>query len=367
MITSNWPVGWVAHLVIAFSFFGTLSFLLVYPLRDEEANPWVKLYSRLFYLLLVPLIVLLYVSIFKRIDMYGVTVERYLVVLLAVWLSFIAVFFIMTSGKRIWVIPLSLCAIVMLSTFGPWGAFAVSYHSQITELTALLDSNHVTVNEKVDTTCMHDVTAEDYERIESIVSYINQMHGHKKLQSYFDQDFDSMIAPKDADAHNADLAVLEMLHIKKVETRGGGSFLMKYGINDKMMLNSEGYDYVTEFPRADYDKDDDTTIDFLVEADTVHLACSATKGRFELTYRDFEPLVLDLKVLYASLPSYEDLEMTPNRMTTIADHPKWKAKLVFSSLKISREKGNTKLVAAEGVLMLRFTGETDHAANRVSE
>jgi hypothetical protein len=32
LITTQWPVGWVAYLVIAFSIFGILSFLLIYPL-----------------------------------------------------------------------------------------------------------------------------------------------------------------------------------------------------------------------------------------------------------------------------------------------------------------------------------------------
>ena len=54
-------------------------------------------------------------------------------------------------------------------------------------------------------------------------------------------------------------------------------------------------------------------------------------------------------------------------MTILADHPKWKAKLILSSLEISREKGTPNLIAAKGVLMLRFTQETDHAATQVSE
>jgi hypothetical protein len=369
VVTSDWPVGWVANLVIAFSIFGILSFLLIYPLRNDASNAWVKFYSRLFYFLLAPLIVLLYVSIFKRIDMYGFTVERYLVVLLAVWLSFVAVFFILTSGKQIWVIPLSLCAFVMAATFGPWGSFAVSYRSQIHELTTLLDRNQVTVNGKVDTTRVHDVKADDYGRIESIVRYINGMHGPKQLQYLFDQNVDSVIAKKDvkdAGVRSADLAVLDMLHMKRVETDSDLPYSSSYGIIDKVMMNSEGYDFVARFTRADYHENSDSTINFIVEADTVHLSCSATKGSFELTFRDYEPLVLDLTALYASLPGHENLELTPQRMTIIAENPMWKAKLVFSFMEIHHEKGKTKLVMAAGVLMLKFTGATVPAATQVS-
>ncbi len=370
LITSVWPVGWVANLVIAFSIFGILSFLLVYPLRNDASNTWVNFYSRLFYFLLVPLIVLLYVSIFKRIDMYGVTVERYLVVLLAVWLSFIAVFFILTSGKQIWVIPLSLCVVVLLATFGPWGAFAVSQRSQINELAILLESNHITVKGKVDTAGMHDVKAEQYDRIQSIVGYINEMHGHRALQLFFDQNIDSLIAQKDAkDAghHYAGTAVLEILHIHRVESDEGGPIMLAYGMVDNVMLSSAGYDFVMNFPRQDYDKNAVTSLDFTVKADTVHLTYAPAMERLELTSGDDAPLVFDLKNLLASLPSHEDLEITPDRMTIMAENPNWKAKLVLSSLEISREKGETKLVAAEGVLMLGFTGMTDPTMNRVRQ
>ncbi len=370
LITADWPVGWVANLVIAFSIFGILSFLLIYPLRNDEATPWVKFYSRLFYFLLVPLIALLYVSIFKRIGMYGVTVERYYVVLLAAWLSFIAGYFILTSGKRIRVIPLSLCVIVLFSLFGPWGAFAISRESQIAELAALLDSNHILVNGKVDSTKTHEVRAEDYDRIESIVNYLGQMHGRKSLQLFFDQNIDSVMAQHHVDEYLTQprgLDILRAMKVERIDSGNGSPTLLSYGTKDRVMLSSEGYDLVTEFPRADYSGNGDTTTAFLVEADTVHMAFSAAQESFELTYRDYEPLVLDLKELLASLPNHRDLERTADRMTILADHPKWKAKLILSSLEISREKGTPNLIAAKGVLMLRFTQETDHAATQVSE
>ncbi len=370
LITSNWPVGWVANLVIAFAIFGILSFLLVYPLRDDKSNAWVKFYSRLFYYLLVPLIALLYVSIFKRIDMYGVTVERYLVVLLAVWLSFVAAYFILTSGKRIWIIPLSLCVAITISTFGPWGAFAISHCSQIGELTALLESDRVIVNGKVDTTSTHDVKSEDYERIGSIVRYINDIHGHERLQLFFDQSIDSVIARKNAEddnVYNSNSAVLEMLRIQRVDTGEGEVVFLTYGINYHVMLNTDGYDLVTAISRVDFYKSGDSTSEYLVGADTVQIVYSPAIESIELRYRDYEALVLDLKSLYASLPNDADSELPHHRLTLLDEHPKWRAKLVFSSLEISREKNTTGLVAAEGILMLSFNQETTRAARRLSE
>jgi len=356
VITSNWPVGWVAYLVLAFSIFGILSFLLVYPLRNDDENPWVRFYSRLFYFLLIPLIVMLYISIFKRVDEYGITVARYYVMLLAVWLTFIAAYNILTGGKRIQVIPLSLCIIGLISTFGSWGAFAVSHDSQIDELTALLESNHVLVNGKVDTSSTHDVKAEDYDRIESVVGYIEEFHGHKELQSFFVQDIDSvnaLRAPEGGIGHIANLAIIDILHIQRAKSEAGISY-MSYLVKEKMMLNSAGYDFITELGRSDYGKNSDTTTNFIVGVDTVQVFYSAQQKNYVLMCRDFESITLDLNGVIAALPHHEDTETSPDLLTTIAGNSQWKAKLVLRTLNISRENGESKIERADGVLMIAF-------------
>jgi len=356
VITSNWPVGWVAYLVLAFSIFGILSFLLVYPLRNDDENPWVRFYSRLFYFLLVPLIVMLYISIFKRIDEYGITVARYYVMLLAVWLTFIAVYNIFTGGKRIRVIPLSLCLIGLLSTFGSWGAFAVAHNSQINELATLLESNQVLVNGRVDSASSHDVKAEDYDRIESIVGYIEVFHGHKNLQTFFVQDIDSLNAlraPEGGFGHSANLAIIEMLHIQRAESEVGISY-MSYLVTEKVMLNAAGYDFITELRRSDYGKNSDTTTNFIVGVDTVQVLYSAQQKNYVLMCRDFESITLDLNGVIAALPHHQDTETSPDLLTTIAGNSQWKAKLVLRTLDISRENGESKIERADGVLMIAF-------------
>lgn len=370
LLTSVWPVGWVANLVIAFSIFGILSFLLIYPLRNDEANPWVKTYSRLFYFLLVPLIVLLYVSIFKRINMYGITVERYFVVLLAVWLSFIAGYFILTSGKRIRVIPLSLCIITLLATFGPWGAFAVSRESQINELSALLESNQILVKGKVDATRTHEVKFEDYERIESIVGYLNEMHGYRSLQLFFAQNLDSVVAKAQTDTYSAydrKNKVLEIMKLERLAGEDGASSNMSFGIKDNVLIHSEGYDFFGEVSRFYYDKERDTQIEFYVEPDTVRLASATNSSKITLTYRDLDSLTFDINVLLDSLPGFRSMDLSPEELTTASENSQWKAKLVLRSLEVSKEKGEWRIDEMRGTLMVRFLDAAKEAGRPVSQ
>ncbi|MBC7654700.1 MAG: DUF4153 domain-containing protein, partial [Oligoflexus sp.] len=99
------PNSSVAILILGYAVFGILSILLVHPLRNEEDNKWIQLFSKSFYLLMLPLLLLLAVSIIKRISDYGITESRYLIIVLALWLTFITLYFLIKGREQIRVIP----------------------------------------------------------------------------------------------------------------------------------------------------------------------------------------------------------------------------------------------------------------------
>jgi hypothetical protein len=68
-ILINWelPRGWVSYLILIYSVVGILALLLVHPLKEESAKSWVKVFSKIFYYTLIPLLVLLFVAIFTKI------------------------------------------------------------------------------------------------------------------------------------------------------------------------------------------------------------------------------------------------------------------------------------------------------------
>lgn len=364
VITSNWPVGWVGYMVIAFAVFGILSFLLIYPLRDDETNPWVKFYSRLFYFLLIVPIVLLFTAIYKRINQYGITEERYFVLVLAFWLSFITLYFIVTNGKNIRIIPLSLCLVVFLSSFGPWGAFSVSHNSQFNELTILLDSNHVLINGKVDTSKTHDMQSKDYERANDIVRYITSMHGNEKLQNIFFVNLDSLIAADkkvDSTSRGENNLILDLLRLNKIEDVDSDAGIY-YRIKNLPMLNSSGYDFTRDFEI--YNRDDKYSVDFSAGADSVELIYYSETGLIILSARSFEPHEFNLNNLLDSLPQSDDDEFSQGLLSLDNDNMQWKAKIIFRSISLSMDKGKPKLNSASGTLLLRIN---DAGENEVGE
>lgn len=152
-IVINWelPRGWVSYLVLAYSIVGILALLLVYPLKEEKAKSWVKIFSKLFYYTIIPLIVLLFTAIFTRILEYGYTEPRYFVLLLALWLLTVVIYFVLNKKASIKFIPISLFAFGVFSLLFPYlNAFSVAKRSQQNQLIMLLDKNKLLLNNKID-------------------------------------------------------------------------------------------------------------------------------------------------------------------------------------------------------------------------
>lgn len=130
LITSQWPNGWIGWLVSSVAATGILSLLLIHPVRDQAQHQWVRTYARWFYVAMLPSIGMLLAAIGKRIAQYGITEDRYFLLVLALWLAGVAVTFIVRRNADLRVIPISLCAIALVTMLGPWGAYAASMRSQ---------------------------------------------------------------------------------------------------------------------------------------------------------------------------------------------------------------------------------------------
>ncbi|MBA5628624.1 DUF4153 domain-containing protein [Moheibacter lacus] len=154
-ILINWelPRGWVSYLILAYSIVGILALLLVHPLKEEKAKSWVKIFSKVFYFTLIPLVVLLFVAIFTRVLEYGYTEPRYFVLLLAIWLMSVVLYFIFKKNPTIKFIPISLFSFGLFALVFPYfNSFSVAKRSQKNELEKILNENNLLVDGKIDFT-----------------------------------------------------------------------------------------------------------------------------------------------------------------------------------------------------------------------
>ncbi|MCZ2085892.1 MAG: DUF4153 domain-containing protein [Flavobacteriales bacterium] len=152
-ILINWelPRGWVSYLILAYSVVGILAILLVHPLKEDSTKSWVRIFSKIFYYTLAPLIILLFVAIFTRILEYGYTEPRYFVLLLALWLTSVVLYFIFIRKQTIKFVPMSLFVFGLFSlTFPYLNTFSVAKRSQKNELLTTLNQKNILENGMID-------------------------------------------------------------------------------------------------------------------------------------------------------------------------------------------------------------------------
>jgi hypothetical protein len=134
----------------------------------------------------VPLAMMFY-AIFIRIGNYGLTVRRYFVVALGIWVLFNMIYLIMSQKKVNQVIVLSAIIVMVLSMYGPLGAYPMSIWHQNTRFESLLNENHMLVDGSI----VKNVTInkEQKEEIINQLEYFDRQHELSDLK-VLPKDFD---------------------------------------------------------------------------------------------------------------------------------------------------------------------------------
>ncbi len=213
----DWPQGWVSKLILGFSGTGLFTLLLLHPLQDRMESVWVRRISRWFFVVLIPLIAMLFPAVARRISQYGITEGRYLALALGAWLTLVVFYFLTIRSKDIRFIPLSLCAGTLIICSGPWGIFSVAERSQAARLEFLATKNHILVDGKIQKAGA-PLSLLDTREISSILDYLRTMHGFESIQPWFGTSLrsDSIISGTN---FKSAAAVAEMMGIEFTLTR----------------------------------------------------------------------------------------------------------------------------------------------------
>jgi len=201
----KWPKGIVSYLVACVAVLGILTLLLIHPYAKQKGNEWIQKFSRIYYALLIPLVVLMFIAVGMRVSDYGITISRYAILLIGVWLMIVSIYFLLAK-QNIKFIPTSLAAILLLSTFGFWGMFSVSERSQVNRLKSILENTGVLADGKIlnevafssnfsRATYPNDKKLSDslHQEVYSILNYLDDFHGFSSLDDLFKQNADSVI------------------------------------------------------------------------------------------------------------------------------------------------------------------------------
>ena len=259
LITWDLPNGGVAYMVTAFGCIGTISYLASYPLHNNKEI--INSFSRYFFKILLLPLILLAVAIGVRMYQYGITEERYAILLCFIWLTMSAFFVIIKSGTDAPKFILSSIVILLfIALVGPLSAFNVSAFSQINRLESILEKNQILVNNKIHKTTQV-LSRADRISISSIIGYIINTKKIHLIKPWFANLPNSHIN-KENKYYSEELIVQDIGigYIKPYDrARDEDSYSFSFE-NDwlKPYLDISGYNYIInigDYGYADFTKD----------------------------------------------------------------------------------------------------------------
>ncbi|MGI6627942.1 MAG: DUF4153 domain-containing protein [Bacillota bacterium] len=226
LITRQWPVGLVSHLVLWYSVASTAILYFVWPLTSD--NKWAEAFSRYFKKAVIPLLAMMFFSIGIRIKFYGITENRYYVLALGMWVLGSMIYLNLAREKRSVILPISLAVVVALSVIGPWSSFAVSKWSQNRRLERLCAQHGMISDGSIIPSSQ--VTQADQKEIVAILQYFARYHDLSDVRllpqgfalaqfeqvfgfSYADADFPRPVKTMHYDASNLAMDISEYQHL----------------------------------------------------------------------------------------------------------------------------------------------------------
>ncbi|QLH47299.1 MAG: DUF4153 domain-containing protein [Bacteroidota bacterium] len=123
VITRELPDGTVCIPILIYAGLGILAYLLTYPMQHDPTEIIARIFTRNFFYVLIPLLVIYFLAIVLRIKPYGITEDRYFILAIGIWLSFISIYLITTRQKNIVLIPVSLFIVLLLVPLVPGECF----------------------------------------------------------------------------------------------------------------------------------------------------------------------------------------------------------------------------------------------------
>ena len=353
----NLPKGWVSQLVLWFSVVGILSLLLLHPLRERTESKWIKVFSKWFFRMLLPLLGMLFVAIWVRIADYGITEFRYYVMAMAIGLALVVFYFIFSKAKDIRIIPMVVFAIAMLSAFGPWGAFAVSKASQQNRMEAILIENEVLVDGKV-APVETELTFEGQKDLSSIASYLIETHGIKSFERWFD---DSTLASLDTFVTNyqarelANLMGFEYVHYRY---NSGGREWVFLDTEGEIATIITGYDYFLDFDRDNLNNNDYDYI-YNFNDDTFQIKFSSEESilrLFSLNGQEQAGLIAEIELeapVAALMKKYPSGKVAKDEFTFEHQSDMYKVRILFHHISGLKSDEKFEISSIECQILLR--------------
>ena len=182
LIKMSIPKGEVSLLILIHGIATIIVLLLIRgsSLIDESVK---KKIGKIFSITELPLIFLLFTAVFQRINQYGMTINRYAIVIFGVYLLLMVLYILISKKNKTFVIMSIFIAVLFFSMVGPGNIFKVPFYLQEKRLEKILKKHNIDKNGKSDKVVDDKIKID----IASVFSYFKDWD-NKSLEKKYNYD-----------------------------------------------------------------------------------------------------------------------------------------------------------------------------------
>lgn len=332
------PRGWVTYLISALSLLAFVIHIAIEPIRKAHSAKLVNRFFPYYFYAIIPLLPLLFIALWKRISDYNFTELRYLGFLLAIWISVMLIYMLISNSRNLSYYAKLLFVFIAISTFGPLSAFKISVNAQLSELEQIMVD--LEKREK------KEFTNEEYTRFSSIVKYLHNRNALARTEAFLG--FDPNTAFSKASAYGLPKKIADTLQIDILKPEYANSKIFRsYNLRRFKANYAEeitDYTYYTEL-RLDTEVDEYMALQMAVDENNVISFNYYGEALFE------SDMTSHLK---AMADNYDNLsEASQDEFTFRFKNQKGDFLLIFSRLSFNYQNQKVEILNGEVKLFYR--------------
>lgn len=244
-ITQSLPRGRIAYLVSSYGGVGILTYLAGIPVNVSRGR-LLAIFRQYFFKILIFPAILLAVGLIYRLQQYGLTESRYLLVLCFIWFSsVIFLSFIVKSHLLAKAIYVPLPFLLLLASFGPWSISSLPVFDQSRRLHQILQQNHIMQDGKI-IPGTHKINFEDQKRISEILDYITLHKKTDSLKSWVSNADDKDVLGNKEKLYIKPEKIAALMGVEYIDQsqRNNRNTFFSYHFEKQDYLKTTGYNYL---------------------------------------------------------------------------------------------------------------------------
>nr|WP_252187540.1 DUF4153 domain-containing protein [Anaeromonas gelatinilytica] len=313
IITMELPQGLIGNLVLWYSILSTIVLLFIYPLR--KINKWIKSFLSVFPKVIIPLLGMMFFSIGIRINVYGITENRYFVVIIGIWIVLVMIYYSIKKDIKNITLTTTLAIIAIASVFGPLSSYSISKWSQNQHFKGVLEKYDILDEKgKIEPPSAEEEFEEsDQRKVSSIIQYFDRYHDLEDIK-YLPEDF------KKSDMED----VFGFRLIDEYIGYQGNREFFDYTLDDMGLIIDIGeFDYFSEHRTYDtnYNQNDMENISIIFEDRNIIIK----DDKKELYTKNLDEIIKDIIE-----KNIDDKNLSHDEMSYIDENDDVKIKILFN-------------------------------------